>query len=139
MRTSIALLFCFLSLCLSGEEAGTLKLTKTIRLPGVKGRFDHFAVDTKDKRLFVAALGNNTLEVIDVAAGKHLESIRGLDKPQGVLYLAESNLIAVANGNDGALKFFNGQSYELVKGIGSLNDAENVRVDARTKLAYTGY
>src|SRR5262249_23225596 len=92
-------------LALSGQsqEPTALKLTKTLPLPGVKGRFDHFAIDAKGRRLFVAALGNNTLEVLDVAAGKHLKSITGLHKPQGVGFLAEQNQIAVANGEDGTL------------------------------------
>ena len=55
------------------QESTTLKLTQSVSLPGVKGRFDHFAVDVKGRRLFVAALGNNTLEVLDVGAAKHVK------------------------------------------------------------------
>src|SRR6266566_4954355 len=82
------------------QETPALKLIKTIPLPGVKGRFDHFAADAKGGRLFVAALGNNTLEVLDVAAGKPLKSITGLHKPTGVVFLPEVNQIGVANGDD---------------------------------------
>src|SRR5216117_3721650 len=92
-------LFLSVVLCLHAAEPITLKLAKTIPLPGVKGRFDHFAIDAKGQRLFVAALGNNTLEVVDIAAGKHLKSITRLHKPTGVLYLSEQNQIAVANGD----------------------------------------
>ena len=55
------------------REPTTLKLTQTVPLPGVNGRFDHFAVDVKGRRLFVAAPGNNTLEVLDVGAAKHVK------------------------------------------------------------------
>jgi DNA-binding beta-propeller fold protein YncE len=127
---------CILSAC-SGAE--TLTLKRTVPLPGVKGRFDHFAIDAKGHRLFVAALGNNTLEVVDIAAGKHLKSVTGLHKPTGVLYLAEPNQVAVANGDDGTLKFFDAGSYALVESIGSLDDADNVRFDPKTKLIYAGY
>src|SRR4030095_16801560 len=41
-----------------------VKLSKTIALPGVSGRIDHLDVDLPGQRLFVAALGNNTVEVI---------------------------------------------------------------------------
>jgi DNA-binding beta-propeller fold protein YncE len=133
------LLLCSVRLCARAQEPITLKLAKTIPLPGVKGRFDHFALDAKGHRLFVAALGNNTLEVVDVAAGSHLKSITGLHKPTGVLYLPELNQIAVANGDDGTLKFFDGVSYGLVKSVGSLDDADNVRLDSKTKLIYVGY
>lgn len=116
-----------------------LKLSKTIPLPGVKGRFDHFAIDVKGKRLFVAALGNDTLELLDITAGRRLKSIRGLHKPTGVLYLVDQNRHAVANGDDGTVKFFDGASYELVKTITSLDDADNIRFDPKTKLIYVGY
>ena len=122
-----------------GTDAPALKLSKTIPLPGVKGRFDHFAMDSKNHRLFVAALGNNTLEVLDVAAGKHLKSISGLHKPTGVVYLPELNQIGVANGDDGTFKLFDGASYELANNLPSLDDADNVRRDAKTKFIYVGY
>ena len=139
MKPVALLLLCTLVLRVGAQESATLKLTKTIALPGVKGRFDHFAFDAKGHRLFVAALGNNTLEVIDTAEGKRLKTISGLHKPTGVLYLAGQNQIAVANGDDGTLKVFDGASYELVKSLGSLDDADNLRFDAKTKQMFLGY
>jgi DNA-binding beta-propeller fold protein YncE len=124
---------------LHAAEPPALKLIKTIPLPGVHGRFDHFAIDAKSQRLFVAALGNNTLEVIDLAAGKRIRSITGLRKPTGVLYLAGGNQIGGANGDDGTFKLFDGVSYAVSKTLGSLDDADNVRFDAKTKLIYVGY
>src|SRR6266516_7960428 len=121
------------------QGADLLKLTKTIPLPGVKGRFDHFAADVQGKRLFVAALGNNTLEVIDLAKDKRLKSISGLHKPTGVVYLPEVNQIGVANGDDGTFKLFDGASYELLNNLYGLDDADNVRRDPKTKLIYVGY
>jgi hypothetical protein len=32
----------------------------------VKGRIDHLSIDVEKARLFVAALGNNSVEVIDL-------------------------------------------------------------------------
>jgi hypothetical protein len=123
----------------AGGQSAALKLIQTLPLPGVTGRFDHFALDPKGRRLFVAALGNNTLEVLDLAAGQRLQSIPGLRKPTGVLYLANSDQIAVANGDDGTFKLFDGHSYDLVKSLGSLDDADNVRFDPQAKTIYVGY
>jgi WD40 repeat protein len=120
-------------------NSAALKLARTIPLPGVKGRFDHFSIDTKAHLLFVAALGNNTLEVVDIAAGKHLKSIAGLRKPTGVLWLRNLNRIAVANGDDGTLRIYDGASYEWMKSIDSIDDADNVRFDPKAKLIYAGY
>ena len=69
---------------LAAEEAGPLRLIQTIPLRNVEGRIDHMAVDVKGERLFIAALGNNTVEIVDLRAGKHMETITGLHEPQGV-------------------------------------------------------
>src|SRR5689334_20667251 len=65
----------------------TLKLIQTISLQGVEGRIDHLSADLKGQRLFVAALGNDSLEVIDLAAGKVIHSISRLSEPQGVVFI----------------------------------------------------
>jgi DNA-binding beta-propeller fold protein YncE len=120
-------------------ESVSLRLSKTIPLPGVKGRFDHFAADVKGHRLFVAALGNDTLEVVDVAAGKRLHSITGLHKPTGVVFLTANNEIGAANGDDGTLKVFDATSFKLKRTLGSLDDADNLRFDAKSGETYVGY
>ena len=51
MKPLVLFLLCSLPLCVRAQEPATLKLTKTIPLPGVKGRFDHFAIDAKGRRL----------------------------------------------------------------------------------------
>jgi DNA-binding beta-propeller fold protein YncE len=139
MKPMAILLLCSIALCACAQEPATLKLTKTIPLPGVKGRFDHFAIDAMGRRLFLAALGNNTLEIVDLATGKRVQSITGLAKPTGVAYLPASNQIAVANGDDGTFRIYDGNSYALATKLGSLGDADNVRVDAKSKLIYVGY
>jgi DNA-binding beta-propeller fold protein YncE len=134
-------MFLFLGCMAISLQAASpaLKLTQTMALPGVQGRFDHFAIDAKGKRLFVAALGNNTLETIDLAAGKRIQSVGGMSKPTGILYFPESNRIFVANGDDGTLKILDGASYKVTSSLGSLEDADNLRYDPQTKLAYLGY
>ncbi len=121
------------------SKPNILTLIQTVPLPGVSGRFDHFAIDVKGHRLFVAALGNNTLEVVDITAGKRLKSIAGLHKPTGVLYLVNSNQIGVANGDDGTFKLYDGVSYDMVGSLNSLDDADNVRFDPNTGTIYVGY
>jgi DNA-binding beta-propeller fold protein YncE len=116
-----------------------LKLIQTIPLPGVKGRFDHFAIDAKGQRLFVAALGNNTLEVIDLAGGRRLKSVPGMAKPTGVLHLPEGNEVLVGNGDEGTLKILSGSDYTILHSLSSLDDADNLRLDPKAKIAWLGY
>lgn len=81
MKSTITFLVCIGCLigCKGQETFGTdyLKLEKTIEMPGVIGRIDHMAVNLKDKVLYMAALGNNTVEVIDLNKGVVIRSIKG--------------------------------------------------------------
>src|ERR1700751_5444834 len=59
----------------SAEEKPALRLVQTIPLPRVTGRLDHMGVDLEKRRLFVAAVANNTLEVVDLTDGKVIKSL----------------------------------------------------------------
>ena len=122
-----------------GQAAQPLRLEKTIELPGVQGRIDHLSIDVKGERLFVAALGNNTLEVIDFKAGKRVKTLAGLREPQGVLYIADINRLYVANGKDGTVRVFDGSSYAPLKTLSYSEDADNLRYDLGRKRIYVGY
>ncbi len=61
-----------------GQSSNLLTQVETIPLDGVEGRIDHFGLDAKGKRLFVSALGNDTVEVVNLAAGKVTQQIRSL-------------------------------------------------------------
>jgi YVTN family beta-propeller protein len=97
-----------------GQANQPLRLEKTIELPEVQGRIDHLSVDVKGQRLFVSALGNNTVEVIDIKAGKRVKTISGLQEPQGVLYVSATDRLYVANAKDGSVRIFDGSSYALL-------------------------
>ena len=130
---------CALVLASRAGESGPLKLVKTVPLPDVKGRIDHLAIDTKGKRLFVAALGNNTVEVLDLNAGTRLRSIAGCSKPQGLVYLPRPNLLFVANGGDGRVRIYDCTSFKPIVTVGGLEDADNLRYDAKLDRVYVGY
>src|SRR5436309_14141195 len=88
----------FLATAESQQAPQPLKLVQKIPLPAVKGRIDHISVDLRGKRLFLAALGNGTMEVIDLAAAKPLHTITGFKDAQAALYVPESNLIFISDG-----------------------------------------
>src|SRR5438552_10036249 len=120
-------------------QAKTLQLTQTIRLPGVEGRIDHMELDATSDRLFVCALGNNTVEVLDLRKGERIHSITGLGAPQGIAYIPELNRIFVANDKGGICKIYDGKSFEAVGQLDFKDDADNVRYDSPTKKIYVGF
>src|SRR5215470_17473995 len=121
------------------EEALVLRSVQTIPLPNVEGRIDHLAVDVKGQRLFVAALGNNTVEVIDLKAGQRIQSLAGFREPQGVGFVPESNRLFVANAGGGSCDLFDAGSFKRVKSVKFSDDADNVRYDAAAGRVYVGY
>lgn len=123
---------------LAAEDMPPLKLVQTIPLEAVEGRIDHLALDGTAKRLYVAALGNDTVEVIDLAAGMRVETVSGPKEPQGLAVLSESHALAVASGGDGMFRLY-GESLKLSASLGELDDADNVRLDASGRHAYVGY
>jgi hypothetical protein len=77
-----------------GQANEPLRLDKTIELPDVQGRIDHMSIDVKGQRLFVSALGNNTVEVIDVKAGKGASSILLNARPSQPVFAVFSSPIS---------------------------------------------
>ncbi len=127
--------------CQGQKTFGTeyLNLEKSIAMPGVKGRIDHIDVDIKNRTAYIAALGNNTLEIIDLQNGKLIHSITGLDEPQGVAYIPKQQEIFVANGGNGECYFFNAVSFKKTGTVKLASDADDVRYDSAAQKIYVGY
>jgi len=125
----------------TSQTGGTsaLEQVQSIQLPNVAGRIDHMALDSQGGRLFVAALGNNTVEVIDLKAGKPTDEIQGLKEPQGVAYVPEDNKLLITTGEGDSLDIYDAQSFKLLNQVVLGKDTDNVRYDAATGYAYVGY
>src|SRR5207248_1175376 len=123
------------------QASAPLALVQRIPLPGVVGRMDHLGIDLAGHRLFAAALGNdqNTVEVIDLGAGKRVFSIRGQSKPQGVFYSVEFNKLFVSNGGDGTYKVFRGDELTLIASEPLGGNPNHVGYDPATRYLYIGF
>ncbi len=119
----------------AAEVAPPLILTATVPLEGVKGRFDHFA--SGKGKVFVSALGNNTVEVIDLFQGALSHTITGVPNPQGVTFSPEANKLFVAS-EKGKVYIYDGDSYKLITALDFDGGADNMRYDAATKRVYVG-
>src|SRR5437764_5252013 len=116
-----------------------LILVGTIDLPGVEGRIDHLAVDTAAQRLYVAALGNNTVEVLDLKNGSHLKSLPGFREPQGIAVVPDAKLVAVANGQGEGVQFVDAGDFHPTRSVRLGDDSDNVRYDASAKRLFVGF
>lgn len=123
---------------LFAQETALLRLEYSIALPTVEGRMDHMTLDASGQRLFLAALGNNTVEVVDLRERKRTDQIEGTREPQGVALIPNSNYVVVASGEDGKCRFY-GSSLGVRGTVEGLDDADNVRFDREHKKVYVGY
>src|SRR6266699_5416731 len=144
LSTLFVTLLIFGSVAPSQDQPGTparapLLLVQQIPLPNVGGRIDHFTFDGKRKRVIGDALGNNTVEIVDTFSGRDIHSITGAAAPQGLVYVAELNKLYVANGTDGKLRIYDGDSFSLLNTVDIGEDADNVRYDPAGKRVYVAF
>jgi len=135
----VVLVACLGCMIVVKAEEKSFKLKQTIPLPGVEGRIDHLALDASGERLFVCALGNNTVEVLDLRKGERIHSITGLGAPQGIAYIPELGRIFVANDKDGIFKIYDAKAFQQISELNFKDDADNVRYDDARKKIYVGF
>src|SRR5438105_14846759 len=116
-----------------------LALVGTIDLPAVEGRIDHLAYDTDAQRLYVAALGNNTVEVIDLKSSSHVKSVPGFREPQGIAVIPDAKLVAIANGQGDGVQFIDASDFHAAKSVRLGDDSDNVRYDPAAKRLFVGF
>jgi DNA-binding beta-propeller fold protein YncE len=133
-----SLVFAFVCGVSWGQQPA-LKLERMIPLPGVEGRIDHLAADVEGGRVFVAALGNGSVEAVDPSRGRRLGEIKGLKEPQGLLYVASSHTLYVATGGDGMVRSYDGQTLAPLRSIALGDDADNLRYDIERHRILAGY
>src|SRR5438552_18014842 len=116
-----------------------LALVGTIDLPGVEGRIDHLAIDLGTQRLYMAALGNNTVEVLDVKNRSRIKSLPGFREPQGIAFAADTRIAAIANGQGDGVQFIDAADFHPTRAVKLGDDSDNVRYDAAARRLFVGF
>jgi DNA-binding beta-propeller fold protein YncE len=62
-----------------------------------------------------------------------------LRKPQGVAYLAASDVVYVANAGDGSVRLFRGNDYAPIGRVDLGEDADNIRINAAGTPVMVGH
>jgi DNA-binding beta-propeller fold protein YncE len=122
-----------------GQVTPPLTLQRTIPLPTGTGKFDHFAIDLNANRLFIAATGNQSVEVLDLSSGEVTENLTGLGKPHGLAWIAATSRLYAADGSQADLKMFEGSPLNQAKSVKLSDDADDMVYDAKSKLLYVGH
>jgi hypothetical protein len=138
MQRSLALIVILLGPT-GAIAADSLALKQTIVLKGKAGGLDHLALDVKRDRLFLANKANNSLDIVDLKAGKLLQQVRNQGGIQGIAYAADLDKVCVGLGSGGFCNIFNGKDYKTLKTIKFADDADNVRYNPKTNTIYVAH
>src|SRR6202162_2925615 len=94
---------------------------------------------SEKKRLFVAAVANNTLEVVDLTRGRVIKSLAGFKDTQDALFLGGDFNKLYVSSLDGHVRVFQGESFWLVQDFKVEPDPNRLFYDSATNLIYFGY
>lgn len=123
----------------AAQGSGPLRPVQTIALPNVSGRIDHFTADVRDRRLFISALGNHTVEVVDMARDKWMRSLPGVQKPQGECYVVPLGKLFTADGAAGNVRVYRGSDLRLLTTVPLDLGPDAEDYDPTTRRLYVGY
>ena len=118
------------------QEKAPLRLVQTISVPGVTRRWDHFGVDLKGQRLFVASEEDPAVEVLDLKTNKLIRTLTDFKEPHNVLVFPEMNELFVVDGEASEIKILKYDSYELTDRVALTIDADPIAYDPATKYLY---
>jgi DNA-binding beta-propeller fold protein YncE len=138
MKNFLFILMCAL-VCAAeapAQEKAPLKLVQTITVPGVVRKWDHFGVDLKGNRLFVASEEDPAVEVFDLRTNQHLQSLTEFKEPHNVLPFPELKKIFVVDGEASEVKILDYDSYKLIGRTELTIDADPVAYDPASKYLY---
>jgi DNA-binding beta-propeller fold protein YncE len=131
-------IFCQQSEPGSAQSQGApLRLVQSLAIPpAVKGNFDHFGIDLRRNRLFATPEDSKALLVFDLAEGKLLRRVEGIERPHAVWYREDTDRLYVTDGGDGSVKVYDADNYKLLDRIALLKDADSIGYDASRKYLY---
>ena len=121
---------------LHGQEL--VEAVNTFFMPRMTCHYDRFGLDLKGGRLFVVAENNKTVEVYAIPSGKLLHTIGGFGMPHNVICRSDVNRIYITDGSttEGSLRIFDGTTYQLIKTVRLLLDADSMGYDPATHYLY---
>jgi DNA-binding beta-propeller fold protein YncE len=140
LATALITLFTLSPGALHAADIAPLTQIGSTPLPVVTGGdFDHFAVDLRHNRLYVAAEVYASIEVFDLKTGKHLLSARDVVKsPRKIVFLEDQNQLLVADAGNASCEFLDATSLHLIKSV-ALDPGPDAGVyDPQSRIFYVG-
>jgi WD40 repeat protein len=116
-----------------------LELSTSIPITNVTGRIGHIAYNSKQQLIYVAALSNNTVEIVDMQNKKKLPSLKPFNQPEGLAYVSTGDLLFVACLGDGLCKIFDVNTNKEVNSQRLGGSVNTIRFSALQQKIFIGY
>ena len=107
--------------------------------PGYSGDLDHFGVDVKGNRLFLAAEDHGSVELFNLQTGQHERTLHGIgiQTPHAFVYLPKHNRLIIIDGGTSGPKILDTTTYKVLGHIKLAEPgADSVEYDASSGRLY---
>jgi DNA-binding beta-propeller fold protein YncE len=124
------------SLNATSAQNSSVKLIKSVELPGYSGDFDHFAADYERNRLLLAAEDHGTLEVFDLKTSAHLRTVAGFGNPHAILVRKGVPTVFVTDSEKQNATIRDAATYAKKQGVNLTPGSDTSKYDAATNTLY---
>ena len=117
-------------------QESSVRLIKTVELPGYSGDFDHFAVDYDRNRLLLAAEDHGTLEVFDLRTSAHLRTVSGFGNPHSILVRKGVSTVFITDSEKQGPTIRDADTYAKKLSVPMTPGSDTSKYDAATNILY---
>jgi DNA-binding beta-propeller fold protein YncE len=117
-------------------QQSSVKLIKSVDLPGYTGDFDHFAADYDRNRLLLAAEDHGTLEVFDLKTSDHLRTVGGFGNPHSILVRRGVPTVFITDSSKPGPTIRNANTYSIHKSVPLTQGSDTAKYDAASNILY---
>ncbi|HEY5055512.1 MAG TPA: hypothetical protein VII58_05085 [Acidobacteriaceae bacterium] len=117
-------------------QDSSVKLIKSVDLPGYSGDFDHFAADYERGRLLLAAEDHGTLEVFDLKTSAHLRTVSGFGNPHSILVRKGVPTVFITDSTEKNATIRDASTYAKKQTVNLTPGSDTAKYDAAAKILY---
>jgi DNA-binding beta-propeller fold protein YncE len=118
------------------QGSSSVKLLKSVDLPGYTGDFDHFAIDFDRNRLLLAAEDHGTLEVFDLNTSDHLKTVSGFGAPHSILVRKGSSTVFITDSEKQGATIRDADTYMKKQSVQLTPGSDSSKYDPATNILY---
>jgi DNA-binding beta-propeller fold protein YncE len=131
-----SLLLALFNVGMARAQSSSVRLIKTVELPGYSGDFDHFAADYDRNRLLLAAEDHGTLEVFDLKTSAHLRTVSGFGNPHSILVRKGISTVFITDSTDKNATIRDADTYAKKQMVNLTPGSDTAKYDAASNILY---